>query len=112
MPRDQRSFLYVGIKGCVVALDCQTGDEVWRTDLRSAEFVSVLWDGAALFAANSGEVWRIDPATGATIWHNKMKGLGRGLVALASSTAAGGGGNTELAEQTRRQAAAGAAAAT
>jgi outer membrane protein assembly factor BamB len=109
--RDQRSLLYVGIKGCVVALDRDSGDEVWRAELRRGEFVSVLWDGAGLFAANSGEVWRLDPATGETTWHNEMKRLGRGLVTLASSMAVSGGNDADMAEQERRRDESNAAAA-
>jgi outer membrane protein assembly factor BamB len=111
MPRDQRSFVYVGIKGSVVALDRDDGAEMWRADLRSAEYVTVFWDGTGLFAANSGEVWRLDPVSGAEIWHNQMKGLGRGLVSLASSLALTNAGNTDTAEVKRRRDAAAAAAA-
>ena len=49
--------------------------------------MTVLWDGEALLAANSGEVWRLDPETGDEIWHNRLQGLGRGLVSLASTRA-------------------------
>jgi outer membrane protein assembly factor BamB len=111
MPRDLRSFVYVGIKSCVVALDRDRGDELWRVDLRSADYVTVLWDGTGLFAANSGEVWRLDPATGATIWHNQMKGLGRGLVSLASSLMPSIATDADSAEQKRRRDAALAASA-
>ena len=111
MPREQRSLLYVGIKGCVVALDRSSGDEIWRAELRTAEFVSVLWDGTGLFAANSGEVWRLNPANGETMWHNEMKRLGRGLVALASSVSVSGGNDTDTAEEKRRRDEANAAAA-
>ena len=111
MPRDLRSFIYVGIKRCVVALDRDTGDELWRAELHGPDYVTVLWDGTGLFAANSGEVWRLDPQTGAMIWHNEMKGLGRGLVSLASNLSAGSGSNTEMAEAKRRRDAAAAASA-
>src|SRR5262245_12286190 len=85
MPRDPQILVFVGIKDSVLALDDGTGAEVWRADLRSSDYVSVLWDGEALFAANSGEVWRLDPQTGQIIWHNELKGLGRGLVSVATS---------------------------
>ena len=54
-------FVYVGIKNAVVALDDRTGAEIWRTQLHGSDYVTMLWDGEALFAANSGEVWRLDP---------------------------------------------------
>jgi len=112
MRRDEQAFVYVGIKGCVVAIDRDSGDSIWRADLRSAAYVTVFWDGAGLFAANSGEVWRLDPATGDTIWRNELTGLGRGLVSLASNRSLGGTGTTESVEEKRRRDAAQAAAAT
>jgi len=84
MPRDPQVLLYVGIKNSVVALNDKTGEELWRVKLRGSDYVTVMWDGEGLIAANSGEVWRLDPASGAMIWRNELKGLGRGLVTLAS----------------------------
>ena len=55
MPRDPQTLIFVGIKYSVVALDDRTGTEVWRTDLRSGDYVTAVWDGEALIAANSGE---------------------------------------------------------
>jgi outer membrane protein assembly factor BamB len=86
MPRDPRTLIFVGIKNSVVALDARTGDEVWRTKLRGmTSFVTVLWDGEFLVAATYGEVFGLDWRDGTITWHNKMKGLGLGLVTLASS---------------------------
>ena len=113
MPRDPQILLFVGIKNEVVALDDRTGVEVWRAKLRSSDFVNVLWDGEALFAANSGEVWRIHPERGEVIWHNQLKGSGRGIVSMASTRRASASGSGDLAAEKRRRdaAAAGAAAA-
>jgi outer membrane protein assembly factor BamB len=55
---------------------------------------NVLWDGEVLLAANQGEVFRLDPLTGGTIWRNKLKGFGRGLVSLATSRFPGNGTGT------------------
>lgn len=111
MPRNQRVTVYVGIKNTVLALDEKTGAEVWSAELRGSDFVTVLWDGEALFAANSGEVWRLEPATGAVLWHNRLKGLGRGVVSLASSRRASDATETSSAAAKRRQDAQTAAAA-
>jgi len=108
MPRDPQVSVFVGIKNCVVALDDRTGVERWRTALRSSDHVSVLWDGEALLAAAGGEVWRLDPERGAVVWHNELKGLGRGLVSLASSRLATTNAETDLAAQKRRRDAAAA----
>ena len=113
MPRDLPTLIFVGIKHSVVALDDRTGTEVWRAELRSGDYVTLLWDGEALFAGNGGEVWRLDPRNGNVLWHSELKGLGRGLVSLASTRRAAASSDAELAaEKRRRDAAAAAAAAT
>jgi outer membrane protein assembly factor BamB len=111
MPRNPRVTLYVGIKNAVIALDEKTGMETWRAQLRGSDYVTVLWDGEALFAANSGEVWRLDPSSGAVLWHNDLKRLGRGLVSLASSRRAMDTADSSGAATKRRHDAAAAAAA-
>ena len=99
----RRSLVYVGIHGCCVALDRDTGDEVWRATL-GTDYMTVYWDGEALFVATRGEVTRLDPETGAALWHNKLKGLGRGLVSLASNRAPSAPMSAdEAAEQKRRE---------
>ena len=87
MPRDPQTLIYVGIRSSVIALNERTGTEVWRAKLRGSDFVTVLWDGEALLAGNGGEVFRLDPQSGALLWHNPLKGLGRGVVSLASTRA-------------------------
>lgn len=109
MPRDRRVLVFIGIKNAVVALDEKSGYEVWRTEVRSAGFAYVVWDGASLYAASGGEVWRLDPETGGVIWHNELKGLGRGLLSIASTRAPGPQSN--LAAVAAIQAAEAAAAA-
>ena len=114
MPRDPRIMIFVGIKNVVVALDERNGDEIWRATLRGSDFVTVLWDGEALLAANSGEVWRLDPESGEEIWHNRLTGLGRGVVSLASTRVPQQSSGTDALSGKRRrdqqQAAAAAAA--
>ena len=112
MPREARETLFVGIKNAVVALDRRDGSELWRAELPNHGFVTLLWDGEALLAASGGEVFRIDRTTGALMWHNKMKGLGLGVVSLASTHAPERSTSQyeTIAEQKRREAAAAAAA--
>ncbi|HTJ23095.1 MAG TPA: PQQ-binding-like beta-propeller repeat protein, partial [Gemmatimonadaceae bacterium] len=109
--RDPRILVFVGIKNAVVALDEKTGYEIWRTEVRAAGFVYVVWDGASLYAASGGEVWRLDPQTGDFIWHNELKGLGRGLLSIASTRAPGPQAGVQLAAVAAQQAAEAAAAA-
>ena len=103
----QQALVYIGIKGTVVALDRETGMEVWRTPLAGMDFVNVAIVGADLFASARGEVYALEPGTGAIRWHNPLKGLGRGILTIAP-----GGQISASAEKKRRDAqAAGAAAA-
>ena len=78
------SLVYVGIKGSVVALDRATGTQVWLTSLRGGEFVNLLLSDSDLYAATKGEIFCLDPATGHVRWRNPLKGLGWGLVSIAS----------------------------
>ena len=103
MPRDPQVLIYVGIKSSVVALEDRTGTEVWRTKLRGQDYVTVLWDGEALIAANSGEIWRLDPLSGAVIWQNELKGFGRGLVSLASSRRATSSSDSDSAASKKKR---------
>ena len=113
MPRDLQVFVFVGIKNTVLALDDKTGTEIWRTKLRTSDHVIVFWDGEALLAAAGGEVWKLDPAQGHVMWHSELKGLGRGIVSLATTRrASDSSAFAAIAEKRRRDAAAGAIVAT
>jgi outer membrane protein assembly factor BamB len=111
MPREADTLIFVGIKNAVVALDDRTGEAAWKADLKTSDFVTVIWDGESVIAANAGEVWKLDPRTGAIVWHNELKGIGRGLVSLASSRERGPANNSPNAVSTKRRRDAAAAAA-
>ncbi len=78
------NFVFVGIKGSVVALDRATGTQIWITSLRGSEFVNVMLGDDDLYASTKGELYCLDPATGHIRWHNPLKGLGWGLVSIAA----------------------------
>jgi outer membrane protein assembly factor BamB len=87
----QSGLVYIGIKTSVVALDRKTGEVRWTVKLpvRFASgsvsgLANVYCDGDALFASLAGELFCLDPKTGAIVWHNPMKGLGTGFVSIAS----------------------------
>ena len=79
----QTNFVYIGIGGTVVALDRATGSEMWRSDL-DGDFVTIALQDAQLYAGANGELYCLDPATGNIRWHSPLKGLGRGLITIAS----------------------------
>ena len=105
MPRHGQDTLFVGIRNFCIALDHKDGSEYWRTKLGRSDFTTVLWTGEQLFVANSGEVYRLDPESGAIIWHNKLKGMGLGVVSLARSGSTTGPVYENVAMQKKREAA-------
>ena len=106
-------IIYLGVKGSVVAIDSATGQSIWSTSLKGAEFVNVVLDGNNLFATTRGEIFCIDPQGGGIRWHNPLKGYGLGLITIAGE---GIPQNAVLSAEKRRrdqeQASAAAAAST
>ncbi len=102
-------IIYLGVRGSVVAIDSATGQAVWSTSLKGAEFVNVVLDGNNLFATTRGEIFCLDPQGGGIRWHNPLKGYGLGLITIAGE---GIPQNATLgAEKTRRDQQQAAAAA-
>jgi outer membrane protein assembly factor BamB len=97
--------VYLGIRGTVVALDRQSGAELWRTPLKGWNFVNLTLEGDDLFATTYGEIYCLDAATGRIRWNNRLRGLGYGLVSIA------GASNTAIVGQYQADAAASAATA-
>lgn len=104
----QKGLVYVGISGTVVALDRGTGQEIWRTELKGSDFVNVALQDADLYATAKGELFCLDPASGKIRWQNSLKGLGRGLITIATP---GGQQSVVMREKQQRDEAAAAAAA-
>jgi outer membrane protein assembly factor BamB len=55
------SAIFLGIKGAVVALDRETGRQLWKTALRGKDFVNVMLDKDRVIAATKGEIFCLDP---------------------------------------------------
>ena len=81
----QTGLIFIGVCGTVVALDRSTGEEVWRCSLKGADFVNVVLEGGDLYTTAKGELFCLDPATGKIRWQNPLKGLGRGLITIATT---------------------------
>ena len=95
-------LIFIGIKGSVVALNRSTGEQMWATHLKGADFVNVLQEGGVVLASCCGEVFCLDPFTGDALWHNPLKGFGRGLATIATEHNPGTGNAPVLAEKRRR----------
>jgi outer membrane protein assembly factor BamB len=89
--RDERmpstsDFVFIGVKGTVLALNRYTGEEVWNVSLKGSEFVNLVLDGENLYATVKGEIFCLNPITGDIRWNNPLRGMGYGLVSIASET--------------------------
>ena len=106
------NLVFIGIKGSVLALDRATGQQVWATHLKGSDFVNVVLQNGAILASCYGEIFCLDPLKGDALWHNPLKGFGRGLATIATEHKPGTGNAPVLIEKQRQDAAASAAAAT
>ena len=106
-------MVFIGIKGSVVALNRNTGEQVWVTHLKGSDFVNVVVQDGTIVASCYGEIFCLDALTGKGLWHNPLKGFGTGLATIATEPSSPGGIPPVMAEKRRRdeQAAASARAA-
>jgi outer membrane protein assembly factor BamB len=103
-------LVFIGIKGSVLALNRSTGEKVWATHLKGSDFVNVVMESDRVLATAQGEVFCLEPLTGAGLWHNPLKGFGMGLATMATEGMSPSGLPPVLAEHRRREQAAQAAA--
>jgi outer membrane protein assembly factor BamB len=104
-------LVFIGIKGSVIALNRFTGQQVWATHLKGADFVNVVLQNEVILASCSGEIFCLNPLTGQGLWHNPLKGFGRGLATIATEHTPGSSVAPVLVEKHRREEQAAAAAA-
>ncbi len=122
MARLLSGFVYIGIKTSVLALDRKTGEVRWVVKLpvkyggSTVSGLANVWcDADALFASAAGEMFCLDPKSGAIVWQNQLKRLGTGFVSIATeggasratSVAAGAAAAISAATAARSSAAAG-----
>ena len=111
VPRVIDRLVFIAVKGTALALERTTGAEIWRCELKGSDFVNLHFDGEDLFATTKGEIFCLDPATGKMKWNNGLKGLGYGLVTVATRNGDPTGNTPAMAEHRRRQQQAAAVAA-
>lgn len=102
-----QDLMFVGIKGSVVALHRDSGQQIWAVKI-GGDFVNVAVEGGKLFAATRGEIFCLNPLNGRQLWRNPLKGFGIGLTTMAFS--GGSSGTAVLAEKARQDEAAAAGA--
>ena len=76
--------IILGLKGHVVSVDATSGRELWRTKLKSSQFVTVYQRRERVFASASGELFCLDATNGSILWHNKLPRLGFGMVCFGA----------------------------
>lgn len=86
MRKLKTDLLVIGLGGHAVAIDPDSGAEIWRTRLKTSSFITVFRAGPRVFAGAGGELFCLDAASGNILWRNRLKGLGLGMVAFGSST--------------------------
>lgn len=77
-------LVFVGIKGSVVALNRETGGQVWSVHLKGSDFVNVALQKDRLYATTYGEIFCLEAATGNALWSNPLKGFGLGLATIVA----------------------------
>ena len=82
-------LIFVGTYGYVRAVDRRSGADVWTTNLpsTSTHIVTLLFDDGVLYAGACGQLFALDPLTGAIRWHNGLVNLGYQHMTLATSRA-------------------------
>jgi outer membrane protein assembly factor BamB len=83
--RENTDAIYIGIAGAVLALERGTGAELWRASLKGKDFVNVVLDGDKVLAATKGELFCLDSTSGRILWNNELRGLGLGIVTVATA---------------------------
>jgi outer membrane protein assembly factor BamB len=91
---DSTTPLFVGTANRVCAIDRASGRMLWNVTLNDklfkmgSDFVNLEFDGEALFAATLGELYCLDPRTGAIRWKISLENARTNPVTFASSPSA------------------------
>lgn len=76
--------LFLGISDHVVCLSKKSGEQLWKTKLRSSTITNVYYETENVFAYSGGHLFCLKAADGSIIWENTLKGLGYGTCIIAS----------------------------
>ena len=102
-------LVFVGFNSRVVALDRDSGEELWKwKSPKGSGYVTLLLDGDRLIVSVDGYTYCLDPSTGEQMWFNGLEGMGTGVTSLASVRGSSPGPSGQAAaddEERRRRAA-------
>ena len=79
-----QELVFVGVKSHVLAIQKQTGQEVWQCKCKGGStFVTLLVNGNYVYAHTGGELFCLEALSGRILWKNELKGMGYGLASIA-----------------------------
>ena len=105
------SHLYLGINGHVVCIDKSTGEERWKTKLKSSQLTNVCYEEGFVYAYSSGHLFCVNAQTGEQVWENPLKGLGYGYCIIATENQSAVVSSNAAAQQAAQVATTGAVVA-
>jgi len=76
--------LFLGINNHVVCLSKKTGEQLWKTKLKSSTITNVYYEEGFVFAYSGGHLFCLNASDGIVIWENTLKGFGYGTCIIAS----------------------------
>src|SRR3954462_12165425 len=79
---------FIGVQGNVLAINKETGEALWQTNLGGGfgdSFVSLGTDGVFVFAHSRGSLFCLNAATGEVLWTNDLPGLGYGMASICAT---------------------------
>lgn len=85
---NMNQHVYIGIKSSVICLDKHTGTEIWKTELKSSEKITLTVTDDVVVAYAHGELFGIAKNDGRLLWSNNLPGLGYGHCSIATDTPA------------------------
>lgn len=80
--------LFLGINNHVVCLSKKTGEQLWKTKLKSSAITNVYYETDNVFAYSGGHLFCLTASDGSILWENPLKGLGYGTCIIASENQA------------------------
>lgn len=76
--------LFLGINNHVVCISKQSGQELWKTKVKSSSITNVYYEEGFIFAYSGGHLFCLNAQDGDIVWENPLKGMGYGTCIIAS----------------------------
>jgi len=76
--------LFLGISNHVVSLNKKTGEQIWKTKLKTSSITNVYYEDGSIFAYSGGHLFCLKASDGDILWENPLKGFGYSTCIIAS----------------------------